>query len=857
MGRNELFRKEEVLKEEVYGEIDKRISDASIGVTRQRKIVDRGAYEDQAAYMPYRELADAERKKHEAEKLELILYKCPYFAHIEAEMDGIKNNYFLSACERLESMIAIGEDGFLVPFKLDERRAITKALYHCYQSKKGDPISYRGPSGDQFVLSPELICETDIENRELRNVTKYFPVSNSVELQIIADELLEDRLQENRNNPTLRNIISTLQLKQFEIIGREVNESFVVQGCAGSGKSQCLLHRLFFLRDALSRSGWEKVLLLTPTILFRQYSADLMRRYHLSDVNNCSLAQLYCNLLDSYDDRFRERQYKFQLSEEYLPDEYLAAVYKESNVEKIESEIENAIRQYVAEGCKVLGIELFDDYDISAVQNLVTKLDEQIAEFDAREKALQDNSEYQEKRVQYEELLKEVDVVRRKLQRQQEELQKNQERQSILAEYVYEVEMAEREKEEWVDGRKERIQNAVIELENAAKCVDEGVDLLAPAKYARQLFLLKDLTEGTRFASDEDKLAILDEHIRISKRELYQLTNNNSPKSVSTRYLRRQKEVEDNISEFMSELFLLETKLEECATWLRQIASEYEGKEANAAILRSEMQQARYHLSRIESTIFEKEVWSALAPIKDQYNIQTLEIEEVKDGKRKESRILYKSDLLFYVQIYMRLHPKKKLPHYELICIDEGQDLHRADYDVLHQLYPKAAFNVFGDVGQVLHSACGISDWREQTGINTIYPLTTNYRNTAEIADFCIKKFGVEMDYLGKVNEKHKPIVVSDIHRAREVLKKQDLVVIVKDKLSLEELIRETGIDGTTFTFLDTASEKTEATKRECYTIFAAKGLEFANVFVFARNMTKNQKVVACTRAMRGLYYYE
>ena len=113
------------------------------------------------------------------------------------------------------------------------------------------------------------------------------------------------------------------------------------------------------------------------------------------------------------------------------------------------------------------------------------------------------------------------------------------------------------------------------------------------------------------------------------------------------------------------------------------------------------------------------------------------------------------------------------------------------------------------------------------------------------------------MDYLGKVNEKHKPIVVSDIHRAREVLKKQDLVVIVKDKLSLEELIRETGIDGTTFTFLDTASEKTEATKRECYTIFAAKGLEFANVFVFARNMTTNQKVVACTRAMRGLYYYE
>ena len=250
-------------------------------------------------------------------------------------------------------------------------------------------------------------------------------------------------------------------------------------------------------------------------------------------------------------------------------------------------------------------------------------------------------------------------------------------------------------------------------------------------------------------------------------------------------------------------------------------------------------------------------MWNALSPIKEQYEIQTIQIEELKDGKHKESRILYKSDLLFYIRIYMKLHPDANLPEYSLICIDEGQDLHRADYDILHGLYPKATFNVFGDVNQALHVTCGILEWERQTGISTVYPLTTNYRNTAAIVDFCNERFDIQMEYVGSVDKKQRPTVVTDKNNICNSITLKEIVVIVKDRESYEEFCIDAGIETGSFVYLDTTSEKSNEKQKECYSIFAAKGLEFSNVFVYAKHMTKNQKVVACTRAMGGLYYYE
>lgn len=850
-----LMQTEERHKEKVYKAFIQMKQDAYASVEAKQRNVDSGAYEDQAAFMIYGDLAAAERERRDTEILVQGLYAKPYFAHIEIREENEKEteHYYLSDCENLDRMVKIGNDGWLIPFKQDTKRPISSALFHCYQQKKGDPVSYSGRNGLTIKLEPQLICDDDILHRKLRNAIQFYPETE--EFQIDADELLEQKLQENRDNPVLRNIIATLQQKQFQIIATDANESFVVQGCAGSGKSQCLLHRLFFLRDTLSQDGWTHVLLLTPTQLFRNHSAELIKRFQLSDINDCSIAELYRNLLTVYDQRFKNRQYHFELSEEYLPDEYLKVVYDPKTISRIDSEIQNAINNYVEAGCRSLGIDMPDIITATYITRLVEQIDSAMEEFDSRETVLQQDPEYISQRQKYEDIQKELDSVKKSQDRATADYQKVCEDEMVLLNYLAVLTEAKEERERWCNERKKRVYGAIGELEAIAKRMETEDSMGLPARYAQQLFTVQSLMKGQVYKSDEGYAAFLNEYCQQAEKDLMSYTNNQSVEKIQKRYAKKKENLSKRMISLSDKAEQLSADAEIYANWLRDKASSFEGEQSRRTIRRSDMERARYFLARIESAVFEREVWNALAPIKEEHNIQTLDIEILADGHQKESRILYKSDLLFYVKIYAGLHPDAGIPEYTLLCIDEGQDLHKADYDLLHMLYPKAVFNVFGDTEQVLHTSCGIKDWKTETGVNKVYPLTRNYRNTAEIVEFCNRRFKSQMDYVGTVGKNQKPSIIEDLCSAS--IPWNNMVVIVKNHDAYIQFCAEAGKKISDFEYLDTKSSSSSREKPVCYSIFAAKGLEFSSVFVFARNMTQNQRVVACTRAMEKLYYYE
>ncbi len=856
-----LFKDEKALMEKVYKEFDKRIGDAEKNVRYHSKTVDKGGYDYHEEFIVKGHLGEAERNLNKIDRLVGKLYNKPYFSHVRVKDtgEGDEENYFLSDCPSLDEVVFIddGHNGYIVPFKQDKNRPISYALFHCYQARDGKNVSYITNNKMKCSLTPKLICDTDIESRVLKNVIQCYPKPKVEETRVTADEMLESKLNENRNDPNLRNIISTLQLRQFEIIGTEIDESFVLQGCAGSGKSQCLIHRLFFFRASLSEDGWDKVLLITPTKLFRQYSNSLMKRYQLTNINNCSIADLYLSLLKVYDSRFRDRQYTVEMTEEYLPDGYLQTVYDEDNIQMIETEIDNAIISYVRKGCEVLGIDIPAAINSDVINEMVEKLDAEIEAYDKREESLKNNQEYQNKRKDYEQSIRDLEAAEKRLTKYKNDLQNNVDKKEILFKALQALESINTEKNEWKDNKAKRISDAYKELEKIGKEFDKGTDLSAPANYARQLFHIRELTQGKIYVVDQMEQAYFDEMIKEAQNNIQELTKEKNPQKAVDRYVKREKEIQESIDFTNLEIEELSNKIEEYGEWIRKVSYENDEKSSKASLQRSEMQQSRYCLSRIESTIFEREVWNALTPIKNHFNIETLEITELKGDKHKENRILYKADLLYYILIYMKLHPDTVLPEYNLICIDEGQDLHRADYGILKALYPNAVFNIFGDIDQVLHTECGINNWKEDTGIKTIYRLTTNYRNTAAIVDFCNKKFDIGMEYIGNVDKYQKPDVIKDIKSAKEIVLKNDVVTIVKDKKAFEELCNELKVDSSFFHYLDTNSDRPETKVRECYSIFAAKGLEFPRVFVYAKNMSKNQKVVACTRAMGGLYYYE
>ena len=332
--QSEVFRKEEKYKDLVYQQLDAMVEYADGDENRQQKYVLSGAFEDQDAFAAHSAFHRAGKKKQSAEQLCAALYKRPYFAHMELRDDDTEEteHMYLSDCVELQETIPIGSGGgMLLPFRKDKNRPASGIFFSCYQSRNGRPLSCCVKTSDgeeRHTIRPVRICDDEIENRKLLSATQLFP--DTMTATRSADELLESRLEENRNNPAFRNIIATLQQKQFQIIETEVNTDFVVQGCAGSGKSQCLLHRLFYLRDELSQDDWNHVLLITPSQLFRRYSSELIRRYQLSDIRNCSLAELYKFVLSAYDSRFKNRQYLFELTEEYLPDQYQQEVYAPS-----------------------------------------------------------------------------------------------------------------------------------------------------------------------------------------------------------------------------------------------------------------------------------------------------------------------------------------------------------------------------------------------------------------------------------------------------------------------------------------------------------------------------------------------
>lgn len=857
---NSLFKEENRYKDDVYRALDAMVQEAQEIVAIKSDEVRRGAYEAQDSFVPNRELGGAYKNQRAVESVVQSTYEKPYFAHLELQLSDNKKSehYFLSGSPSLDEAISIDEDEVLVPFRKSDKQPMWEQLLKCYHAQNGQKQSFKQGNGKQVTFAPAKICNDEIQNRKLIRATQLFPAMPAGSQTLIdADELLEQKLHDNRSDPKLQNIIATLQREQFAIIASDSDASFVVQGCAGSGKSQCLLHRLFYLRDELSDDGWEHVLLITPTKLFRLFSADLMHRYNISNVANCSISELYRTLLLRYDSRFRNRQYRFELSEEYLPDEYLQKVYSEETIKTIEAKISQSIQGYIATACQTLDIPVPETVTAKTVQYLLEKLDEEISVANSKETSLLQDSEYAQKRADYETLQKQMDSLQKSLDRQNSEAESMDANEHTLLTSAEKTKQAQHELTEWKKQREEKIQNAKEDLQVLREWIESGqFDPDVPFLYAQQLYFIESITSGEAYRADEEYLAFLQKKVEDVTQELVKFTGDKTTEQTLARYQKRRETIAARKAKIMDDIRDLTGKIEIEAEWLRQRAQELEGEHSRQSFIKSEMERSKYVLGRLESTVFEQEIWNALLPLKERYHVDMLDVEKLDEKHQRETRILYKSDLLFYLKIYTTLHVEAKLPEYNLFCIDEGQDLHKADYDFLHQLYPKARFNIFGDTQQVLHTACGINDWANDTSIKKIYYLDCNYRNPAAIAAFCNKEFKSEMKYLGKPRPERYPTLISGASQLPQVFQNRKTVFIVRDYEAFRKFCNLSGKSENYFEYLDTTAEKATGEKPACYSVFAAKGLEFSTVCVYPERMTTNQKVVSCTRATEVLYYY-
>ncbi len=192
----------------------------------------------------------------------------PYFARIDFEDEKGE----LTKCY-------IGKIGVLDKYNnvitIDWRSPFS-SIY--YDSNVGE-TSYISPAG---VIKGKLNLKRqfNIEERKLLSFQDVDTISN--------DEMLKPYLNMKADN-RLKNIVSTIQFEQNEIIREDIKKNIIVQGVAGSGKTTVALHRVAYLvYNNIEKVSSDEYLVIGPNKFFVNYISNILPDLDTPDVYECT-----------------------------------------------------------------------------------------------------------------------------------------------------------------------------------------------------------------------------------------------------------------------------------------------------------------------------------------------------------------------------------------------------------------------------------------------------------------------------------------------------------------------------------------------------------------------------------------
>ncbi|WP_251860206.1 RNA polymerase recycling motor HelD [Clostridium sp. Marseille-Q2269] len=160
---------------------------------------------------------------------------------------------------------------------VDWRAPIADLYYSGVQGK----ASYEAPIGNiegelllkrKFIIKNEKLIDAFDEG--INEIILNFNEDN--EEKALIDEFLKINLEENRGNK-LKDIVSTIQKEQNDIIRANMYKPLIIQGSAGSGKTTIALHRIaYLLYKYKNKITGEDIIILAPNELFLDYISEVL-----------------------------------------------------------------------------------------------------------------------------------------------------------------------------------------------------------------------------------------------------------------------------------------------------------------------------------------------------------------------------------------------------------------------------------------------------------------------------------------------------------------------------------------------------------------------------------------------------
>ncbi len=758
--------------------------------------------------------------------------------------------------------------------KQDELNGLAQSPYHgridVSDSKKNRKTYYIGGAEDKFIgnfhvysgwseqgrlftrtnepkgsidgvkRDVNLRRKIDIVSGKLRGIEDVFSDNSEFAEQGIYDKFLIQVLMTRKKSHQLTDIIATIQENQNEIIEKAYVADIIVQGCAGSGKTMVLLHRLSYWLYNNKSLSTDKIKILTPNENFNIHIGNLHSQLKLGHIEILSVDQYYSLLLDKYD---KELSYHKKVTEEGdIEERFLNYIYSKTFAKVLQSAYRSVLSDYCTEDEYVFVKRCADKCGYEFQYHSHGTVAERVSDLGRAIRATVDISS----------------SVHSELSRFEERIQKNQE---------------EREKAQIT------IKGAEDEVFRMEKEYQERLRIFCEENISKNQTLLTQYTE---------QAAAVTEEINRLGRGLRRVFQGNEIRKEQEKYEHLEELIDDCGSEIAAwETLKAEMEQAESVETVQEIFNRQKlGKEGDSIReylltykkrkrviydqkliierLENEIQRDQDHMVSLDVPVT-KEKLKKLRTLEEKYSKDaSLKIfNKIYERATSEKLIelnLEKSDKVYRCVLFARLqfailYWEKMVGEDELICIDEGQDMSFREYELIveQNKQNRAHYNVYGDLNQRIKRGRGLVTWEQlkRKLLAHEYLLNENYRNTNQITQYCNDVFHFDMTLTGVEGDPVRNITFSEMMDEVAALKAdgERVAIILPRTMSKQRVTRGKAVSAVK----DKLSVKFDPAKISVMYVDEIKGIEFDRVYVVDEDMERNERYIAFTRALDKL----
>lgn len=627
----------------------------------------------------------------------------------------------------------------------------------------------------------------------------------------ITDPLLHIILADKRRHHEMTNIVFSIQAKQREIMNLPQDKNIIVQGCAGSGKTMILLHRISLLLNDYPELKAENILILTPNQLFNESLQGVSAELEITKVKRKSIDMFYQEILKSYlseweateewkdetqiyTDNELKTLYSRKTFADVLIEERHVLTDEEATVEKLFEEIKSLLQRN--EIVKRTNTNSKDRY-FNQVVGILEKLAERVKEArsgvsrigqkienderrieestnlatDARKKVLGVTvgmlAKLQERKDECEKRREELDAGYKNLCSELERAKQSRENKSYISS-TGEIDIALMKASEDTDVQRmaKKIQELTAEEEKLEKQKSKLTAYNVSQKIELQRKILECETELALIVEEipkvEDRLTIEQENEK--KKQIVELQReikqNNSSMAVCIKCLETMKKTDEEWPDL--------TRIEGHEI-ISDVIEEYQKVKETIRIqtgrannIRKEIDAAKQELDKLNNQLPTNEENKIIRQLNEKIESfsPTVLMKQVIAEIYKRQKIKIHENcriyILFMIWMCREYYNRRRNIKNKIVCIDEVQDVSTVEVELLKNVLPEETkWNLYGDMMQrstiYKEELSNKNFWEPLTKLVNadFYSLDVNYRNAVEIVRYCNEVFQKNITPMG------------------------------------------------------------------------------------------------------------